>query len=156
MIRAEQAPNPDSRVVLSQQRDALGVLKADLDWKLSEIDKHTVRAMVRLLDADLTRMGVGAVRPSDWLQEPGDAWPTDPTVGTHPIGGYHHMGATRMSADPHGGVVDADCRVHGYGNLHIAGSSVFATAGWANPTLTILALARRLGDHLHGVLHKGA
>jgi choline dehydrogenase-like flavoprotein len=67
------------------------------------------------------------------------------TVGNHPIGGYHHLGGTRMSDDPAHGVVDADCRVHGYGNLHIAGSSVFSTAGWANPTFTIVALALRLG-----------
>ncbi len=156
MIRGEQAPNPDSRVTLSQQRDALGMPKVDLRWRLSAIDKHTVRVMMRMLDAELTRLGVGTVRASEWLDEPGDAWPMDPTVGNHPIGGYHHMGATRMSADPRRGVVDSDCRVHGYANLYIAGSSVFATAGWANPTLTILALARRLGDHIHAALRKGS
>jgi choline dehydrogenase-like flavoprotein len=59
------------------------------------------------------------------------------------------MGTTRMSADPAHGVVDANCRVHGYANLHVAGSSVFATSGWANPTLTIVALAYRLADRLH-------
>ena len=58
------------------------------------------------------------------------------------------MGTTRMSSDPATGVVDADCRVHGYHNLFVAGSSVFTTGGWANPTLTILALTDRLGDHL--------
>jgi choline dehydrogenase-like flavoprotein len=155
MIRGEQAPNPDSRVVLSAQRDALGMPKADLHWQLSGLDKHTVRTMMRMLDGELTRLGIGAVRASDWLHEPDDAWPVDQTVGNHPIGGYHHMGATRMSADPRSGVVDADCRVHGYANLHVAGSSVFSTAGWANPTLTILALTRRLADQLHGVLDEG-
>ena len=72
----------------------------------------------------------------------------DPTVGNHPIGGYHHMGATRMSSDPAEGVVDGNCAVHACPNLHIAGSSVFPTAGWANPTLTILALTHRLRGHL--------
>ena len=76
------------------------------------------------------------------------SWPVDTTVSSHPIGGYHHMGTTRMSDRPEQGVVDRDCRVHGYANLYVAGSSVFPTAGWANPTLTILALAHRLGDHL--------
>ncbi|MCZ6711877.1 MAG: GMC family oxidoreductase, partial [Gammaproteobacteria bacterium] len=155
MIRGEQAPNPDSRIVLSRQRDALGMPRANLHWQLSAIDKHTVRTMVRMLDEELTRLGIGGLRASDWLSESGDAWPVDPTVGNHPIGGYHHMGATRMSADPRTGVVDSDCRVHGYANLYIAGSSVFATAGWANPTLTILALVRRLGDHLHEALGRG-
>ena len=53
-----------------------------------------------------------------------------------------------MSADPRLGVVDASTRVHGVANLFIAGSSVFPTAGSANPTLTIVALALRLADHL--------
>ena len=58
------------------------------------------------------------------------------------------MGTTRMHADPRQGVVDADCRVHGVANLFVAGSSVFPTGGSANPTLTIIALALRLADHL--------
>jgi choline dehydrogenase-like flavoprotein len=81
-------------------------------------------------------------------------WPLDPTLGNHPIGGYHHIGTTRMSASPAEGVVDANCTVHGTANLHVAGSSVFTTGGWANPTLTLLALAHRLARHIDGVLLK--
>ena len=66
--------------------------------------------------------------------------------------GNHHMGTTRMSADPRQGVVDADCRVHGLRNLYVAGSSVFPTSGAANPTLTLVALAWRLAHHLEGAL----
>ena len=96
--------------------------------------------------------GSGSVEPSEWLSSPGPQWPVDPTVGNHPIAGYHHMGTTRMSADPAEGVVTADCNVFGYDNLFVAGSSVFSTSGWANPTLTIVALALRLADHLDGKL----
>jgi choline dehydrogenase-like flavoprotein len=53
-----------------------------------------------------------------------------------------------MSDDPRTGVVDRDCRVHDMANLFIAGSSVFPTGGSANPTLTIVALALRMADHL--------
>jgi choline dehydrogenase-like flavoprotein len=60
----------------------------------------------------------------------------------------HHVGTTRMHSDPLRGVVDADCRVHGVANLHVAGSSVFPTAGASNPTLTLVALALRLADRL--------
>ena len=63
-------------------------------------------------------------------------------------GGKHPTGTTRMDADPRRGVVDEHCRVHSLSNLHVAGSSVFPTAGWANPTLTIVALAIRLADRL--------
>jgi choline dehydrogenase-like flavoprotein len=44
--------------------------------------------------------------------------------------------------------VDENCQVHGTGNLFVAGSSVFPTSGYANPTLTLVALAIRLADHL--------
>jgi choline dehydrogenase-like flavoprotein len=137
-----------SRVTLAGQRDALGVPQVQLDWRLSALDKHSARSLVGALGAELQRLGAGTIRISDWLLEESAAWPVDVTVSRHPIGGYHHLGTTRMSADPHCGVVDSNCRVHGCANLFVAGSSVFATGGWANPTLTILALALRLGDHL--------
>ena len=53
-----------------------------------------------------------------------------------------------MSESPKSGVVDVNCRVHGIANLYIASSSVFPTCGFANPTLTILALTLRLADHI--------
>lgn len=87
---------------------------------------------------------LGRVWIDEWLQNDQAAWPQGRPV----FGGYHHMGATRMSQDPRHGVVDADCRVHDLDNLYVAGSSVFPTAGFANPTLTLVALALRLTDHL--------
>lgn len=155
IVRGEQAPNPDSRVVLSASRNALGERVADLDWRLSDLDKHTARVFARVFGEELERMGRGSVTPSDWISDAGNDWPVDPTVGNHPIAGYHHMGGTRMSDDPAQGVVDAHCRVHGMANLHVAGSSVFATAGWANPTFTLVALALRLADRLDGTLKAG-
>jgi choline dehydrogenase-like flavoprotein len=58
------------------------------------------------------------------------------------------MGTTRMAASPRDGVVDPDCKLHGTTNLYLAGGSVMATGSRANPTLTIVALAIRLADHL--------
>jgi len=152
MVRAEQAPNPASRVQLSETDDALGTPQADLNWQLNAQDTHTLTVLARVLGEEFTRLGVGQLAPADWLAATtageASAWPVDPSVGNHPIGGYHHMGTTRMSTDPLRGVVNADCRVHNYANLYIAGSSVFPTGGWANPTLTILALTHRLARHL--------
>lgn len=148
MVRAEPAPNPDSRVTLTEERDALGIPRAALDWRLAAQDKETVAVLVETLDRELHAAGLGRINGADWLRDPGPEWPVDETVGKHHIAGYHHMGTTRMSASPATGVVDPQCRVHGYANLHVAGSSVFPTASWANPTLTILALARRLADDL--------
>ncbi|MEQ8858159.1 MAG: GMC family oxidoreductase [Pseudomonadales bacterium] len=155
MVRAEQSPNPASRVVLGSERDALGVPRAALDWQLSRQDKDTVAVLAETLNQEFIRIGHGGMEPAAWLAEPGSEWPVDATVSKHPIGGYHHMGTTRMSDDPAHGVVDGDCRVHGYGNLYVAGSSVFTTGGWANPTLTILALAYRLADRIDRQLRAG-
>ncbi|PJN93755.1 GMC family oxidoreductase, partial [Amaricoccus sp. HAR-UPW-R2A-40] len=88
-------------------------------------------------------------RLRDWVLPDPIAWP-DTTQDE--VAGKHHMGTTRMAADPARGVVDAECRVHGIGNLYIGGSSVFATSGHANPTYTIIQLTLRLGDRLGKVL----
>ena len=56
----------------------------------------------------------------------------------------------RAETDPRFGVVDRNCRVHGMANLYVAGSSVFGTPSYCNPTFTIVQLALRLGDHLGG------
>ncbi len=148
VVRAEQAPNPDSRVRLSTERDALGVPKAALDWQLSELDKRSVRGLMEAFDQELRRLDLGHVELPDWLRDEGRPWHIDPLISGHPIGGYHHMGTTRMASDPTRGVVDPDGRVFGLANLHVVGSSVFPTSGWANPTLSLLALSLRLADHL--------
>jgi choline dehydrogenase-like flavoprotein len=147
-VRAEQAPNAASRVLLARECDALGIPKLALDWRFGELDKRTLRVAAAQLDAELRFDGAGEVASEAWLEEAARPWDTDPLIGSHPIGGYHHMGTTRMHADPARGVVDADCRVHGAPNLFVAGSSVFPTGGWANPTLTILALTLRLAERL--------
>jgi choline dehydrogenase-like flavoprotein len=71
----------------------------------------------------------------------------DLLAAVHPSA-HHHLGTTRMHAEERHGVVDADGRVHGLANLFVAGGSVFPTSGFVNPTLTIVALALRLGAHL--------
>jgi choline dehydrogenase-like flavoprotein len=141
-VQAEQEPNPESRIKLGEKRDELGLRLPALDWRLSDRDRSSIRRSQELLDEELRLAGIGSVR-----RLLGDEDPPAVVLGIH-----HHMGTTRMHADPHRGVVDADCRVHSVGDLYVAGSSVFPTGGWANPTLTIIALAIRLADHLAGVL----
>jgi choline dehydrogenase-like flavoprotein len=135
----EQVPNPESRVRLSDETDALGLRRSRLDWRLTEQDRRSLVANIHALGRELAATGIGRLRPR--LPDDG-RW--EPRVS----GGSHHMGTTRMSDDPKRGVVDRHCRVHGIDNLYIAGSSLFPTGGSANPTLNILALAYRLADHL--------
>ena len=156
VVRAEQAPNPDSRVTLSDQTDALGMPRITLNWQLQEIDKRSVRVMMECFDKQLKQLGLGRMITEPWLNDDSIDWQTDALISAHPIGGYHHMGTTRMADDPEHGVVNANCRVHGLSNLYIAGSSVFPTSGWANPTLTIIALSLRLAEHLNAGSESGA
>jgi choline dehydrogenase-like flavoprotein len=148
VIRAEQSPNPDSRVSLGSDRDATGMPRAVLDWRLSGQDVDSVTGLVGAFSRELARLGVGHVEAAGWLNDPSRQWMSDGLISKHPFGGYHHIGTTRMADDPSEGVTDGYGRVHGLENLFVAGSSLFPTAGWANPTLTVIALAMRTADHI--------
>lgn len=137
----EPSPDRESRVTLGEERDALGLRRAQVDWRLGEQVRHTFERTAEVLAAELARSGVADVD----LAPVGDDW-RDEVEGT-----WHHMGTTRMSDSPRSGVVDADCRVHGVDNLFVAGSSVFPTAGANFPTMTLTALALRLADHLSSI-----
>ena len=136
----EQIPNPESRVTLGDDRDRLGQRRCELSWQTTAIDHQGIRRGVEALAREVGRTGTGRFQVSGNLDSPD-------LQGLS--GGHHHMGTTRMSDDPRTGVVDGNCRVHNIDNLYIAGSSVFSTSGFANPTLTIVALALRLADHLN-------
>jgi choline dehydrogenase-like flavoprotein len=133
-IDAEQAPNPDSRVSLSDERDDFGQRRLKVDWRYTDIDSRNLTRTAGAIGQALSQSGAGKVR-------------SIPAADPKATGG-HHMGTTRMAASASAGVVDANCRVHGVGNLFIASSSVFPTCSYANPTLMALGLAIRLADHL--------
>ncbi len=137
-IQGEQAPDPESRVTLGTRRDRFGLPVARVSWRPAASDRASIRASQEIIDGALRSAGLGHIELMM-----GDEHP--PTFFE---GNFHHLGATRMHTDPTVGVVDADCRVHGVRNLYIAGSSVFPTYGCSNPTLTVVALALRLADHL--------
>jgi choline dehydrogenase-like flavoprotein len=134
------SPNPDSRVLLGDQTDALGLRQVKLDWRLTEFDKRSVRRGLEILAAEIGRLEVG--RMQILLSDDDTTWPDDLE------GANHHLGTTRMHDDPQEGVVDRDCKVHGIDNLYVAGSSVFPTPGIGTPTMMIIALSLRLADHL--------
>jgi choline dehydrogenase-like flavoprotein len=142
----EQAPDPESRVELSEERDGLGLPRARLVWRTSERERRTFERGQALLGEALARAGIGRVEPAAL----GEGWP----ILQGRLG--HHMGTTRMHSDPRRGVVDPDARVHGVRNLFVAGSSVFPTGGAGTPTYTIVALALRLADHLAGRAREGS
>jgi hypothetical protein len=134
-LTGEQLPNPSSRIVLTEKVDALGMKKVGLDWRIATDDYDNLYETATTFARGVGATGFGRMRvhSRDELK-----------VET----GWHHMGTTRMHDDPRQGVVDRNCRVHGITNFFVAGSSVFPTSSRVNPTLTIVALAIRLADHL--------
>lgn len=139
LLQTEQAPDPANRVLLSQDRDALGIPRAELHWRWGQANIDSARRIQDLFSNAVEKTALGhfaAAKREGQPYLPG------------PAGMAHHIGTTRMSANPQTGVVNPDCRVHSVPNLYIASSSVFPTGGYANPTLTILALSLRLADHL--------
>ncbi len=140
----QPVPNPDSRVTLADRRDALGMPRAKLEWRLTDDDRQVLGRVMRLMGQAVGSLDLGRLRLT--FDPDGSDWPSEL------VGGYHQMGTTRMSDDPRTGVVDRHCRVHGMSNLFIAGSSVFPTGGDGSPTLTLVALAVRLAARLRSRL----
>ncbi len=137
----EPVPSAENRVTLTPERDALGLPKPRLTWRPTRVERDALTGNLSALARAFGGYG-GAVKV---LVPEGTDW-VDDEIGW----GNHHMGTTRMADDPKQGVVDANGRVHGIGNLLIAGSSVFPSCGPVNPTFTIVALAIRMADHIKG------
>jgi choline dehydrogenase-like flavoprotein len=139
----EPLPNPDSRITLSDKKDLFGQQKIDVNWQLSDQDlAHAYRA-IELAALEFGRMGIGRAYGTLFVNK--DRWPENMEAGRH------HCGTTRMTDNPKTGVADKNCKVNNISNLYLAGSSLFPTIGYANPTLTIVALALRLSDHIKGL-----
>lgn len=138
----EQLPHWESRIELTDERDALGMRKVRTHLHFSDADYEYAYKTVELVDAYLRDNGVGNV---EWLTDDAKT-----SVRTFMRGwaGFHQSGTTRMSADPDGGVVDPDLQVHGVRGLYVASTSVLPTSSQANPTLVGIALGVRLAEHL--------
>ena len=141
-VMAEQAPTMASRVRLARRRDRLGVPMTILDWQLANIDWHSIRRTLEIFGDAVRKAGLGTVISTLGADKHQAAV----------FGNWHHLGTTRMHHDPAHGVVDENGRVHEMTNLYVAGGSVLPTGGYANPSLTIVALSLRLADHLRSKL----
>jgi choline dehydrogenase-like flavoprotein len=131
----EQTPNPESQITLGTKQDPIFKdPEVTLDFHMTGIEERTAHAAINAVVDELVALGYASDGPRETPQMD---WPGD-----------HHMGATRMSAGRKDGYVDPNCKSWEIQNLYIAAPSVFSTGGVSNPTLTIIALASRLADHL--------
>ncbi len=134
LIQAEQEPNPDNRITLSDERDMLGMQKVRVTWKASHFDRRSMLAGMRFFAKEIARTGNGRIRIPR-LEDFDDV--------DNVLMAGHQIGTTRMGTVPQQSVTDEHGRVHGSPNLYIASNALFPTTGWANPTLTLLALTLR-------------
>ncbi len=138
LLRAEQVPDFNSFISLSNVKDQFGLFKADVNWTMNNIDLYSIKKFNQFLNFDLNKTNLGFLKNNFDVNEiPEQLW-----------SGAHHLGGTRMSDTSFNGVVDKNLKVFGFNNLYVVGGSVFPTSGLANPTLTIVALSLKLGDYI--------
>jgi choline dehydrogenase-like flavoprotein len=140
----EQVPDRDNRITLGTGKDALGMTRICQHWRLTDTDLRGVAGALHAYKAGFAKAGIG-----DLNLELNQGAPQVMYASLH-----HPMGTTRMHDDPKQGVVDARCRVHGTENCYIAAASVFPTGGYANATLTVLALAIHIADDVTAQLKR--
>ncbi len=109
------------------------------------------------MKVDFNRPGSTTDAGNKWLEKMADVIKT---MGYREInreirdpGGHHATGTCRMAERPNGkngGVTDSDLRVFGTDNLYVCSNAVMPAGAAVNPTLTLTAMAFRLGDHLSG------
>jgi choline dehydrogenase-like flavoprotein len=137
----EQEPQRENRVTLDTRVDSLGMPRPRLSWQLSPLVRRTLARTQQVITGEMRRLGYTCRSNAPDVEET--------PVEKLPVRWVrHHMGTTRMATNEREGVVDPNCRIFGVPNLFVAGSSVFPTAGNDMPTMTIIALAHRLADHL--------
>jgi choline dehydrogenase-like flavoprotein len=143
-IETEQLPRADSRIQISDKRNAVGIPQTIVDWKISGEEGEAMQRFAVVMEKYLRSLGM---TEQNWTIKPQDdaqAWAKAGSDILHPMGG------TRMGTSPENSVVDRDLRVHGVANLYVSSCSVFPTGGSSNPTFTMMSLACRLSDRLKG------
>ncbi len=140
-FNCEQIPNPDSRVVLTDETDRFGMPVSLVDWRMAEQEVQSIARSLRVMRDAIGATGLATlvfddVRLEELIREE-----------AVPVGG-HCIGLTRMSSDPRKGVVDGNLRLHDVPNAFVLSASSFPTSSHANPTFTLVAMATRLAGHL--------
>ena len=141
-VHCEQEPQGASRITLTAERNALGLYRSHLDWRISLLEWKTIQRFAAQAQQDLQRSGLARLELQPELSE------EDGYRSVTFDDSYHWMSGTRMAVDARDGVVDTNLQLHGVRNAYVCSHSVFPGSGYANPVHTLLALALRLADHL--------
>ncbi len=139
---AEQAPNRESRVWLSDKADRLGLPQLTVDLRFSDVDADSVVRTHDLMEGWLARTSIGRI---EYRMPREERHAAVLALAAH---GTHQIGLARMGAHRRDGVVDDQLACFDAPNLHVASTAVLPTSGQANPTVSTVALALRLADRL--------
>jgi choline dehydrogenase-like flavoprotein len=131
----EQWPDEANTLTLGPGVGRTGLRDVLIRYSMNDSALANLKAVQPIVEKIAKQMGCREVK---WER---------PGVAAHP------MGICRMSKSPEDGVVDPNLKVHNTENLYVCTSGVFPTGGAVNPTLTIAALAHRLGAHLGSLFH---
>jgi choline dehydrogenase-like flavoprotein len=132
---AETEPRPENRVELADDVDQFGLRIPRVRFSYSDNDRRLQRHATGFMTGMLEAAGGR------------DLWTSNDTS--------HILGTCRMGAAPATSVVDADGRAWDVPNLWICDGSLFPTAGGVNPSLTIQALACRMGARIAALSRRG-
>ena len=138
-VEVEQALCALSRITL----DPTDRERLVLHWALDGgAEMHAIRVFSEAARDQFALAGLGTIEIDPRILA------EDPAFLDDCHDAYHQMGGARMAASAAEGVVDANLKVFGTSNLYALGAATFPSGSFANPTLTALALAVRLADHL--------
>ncbi len=137
-LSSEDLPEPDNRITLA--RDGR-VRLALTDTNMIAHEKLVERTEAMMRAANDTHK---AVDRTIFLKK---------VIGIDGVS--HQAGTMRFGTDPRRSVLDVNCKAHELDNLYVADSSFFPSVGAMNPTLTIVANALRVADHIAARLKTG-
>ncbi|MRI02115.1 hypothetical protein GH721_16340 [Kriegella sp. EG-1] len=146
-VHSEQEPNADSKIILSDKRDVLGMQRINLKWSISDVTIKTIRKMALITAKEMQNSDIAHVKLKDWITNKNLNFANQLTDT------YHQAGGLKMSNYRKNGVVNENCMVYGVENLYIASSAVFPSSSFSNPTMTIIALAIRISEKIDGMLN---
>jgi choline dehydrogenase-like flavoprotein len=143
-MQLEENPTENNKIVLDKKKDKLGIPMTKLFYKKSKYSLKTAKLFLEEFGNLCRKNDLGRIAIKDSIYN---------LEEYEELGGFHHLGGTRMGIDKFDSVVNKDLKVHGINNLYVSGSSNFVTSGYTNPTFTIIQLAIRLAEEINKRLH---
>ena len=139
-LHLEEPSREDNKILLDKKmKDDNGIPITNLYYKKSKESIMTAKTILEEFAEVCRKLDLGRIATNKSIDE---------EKGYESLGVYHHLGGTRIGNNSKTSVVDSNLKIHGNNNLYVAGSSVFPTSGYTNPTFTIVKLSLRLGEHL--------